>query len=396
MRSLLKNLNIKKGGIKISHFFCLVFGVVFVSQVLDPTAVAYAAEDNALQSLASILSVVIQLFTALSLLIIQFSGDLLGTEMITGDRAMEAILPLWRFMRNVTYLGFVFALLFLSASNTFAAVSGGEGGGAWTIKEKLPKIIVAMIAVNFSLLMFVTVIDAVNVGTISILSISDKGIKEKNIGELLNVRSDGEGKSCEEGAEGCKKFYEWIDELLCQSNGDKSKGILCFESEDKLKDLSGISSQKKNIFLAFAVHFQHLEKLPALAAQLESMTAVVSNVLFSAVLGTAFLIALVAIFIALLSRVFVLWLAMIFSPVLVAGAILGAEGGGDFNIKEKIVTNLIMPLKIAAVLCLTFILISAMDTSSYVNEEGIIFLDPVIRLSIIDTLCPLSNKDKTV
>ncbi len=76
-------------------------------------------------------------------------------------------------------------------------------------------------------------------------------------------------------------------------------------------------------------------------------------------MALAYVTAMIAIFIALLMRVIVLWLGMVFSPLLIAASILGVAGDGD-KVKTQVITHLIMPLKIAAAFGVSFIMIAAM------------------------------------
>ena len=325
-------------------------------EILDPWNTVFAAND-VLEGLGSVLSLIIKLFTGIALLMIQLGGELLGTDLITGKEPMTAILPLWRFIRNVTYVGFVLIILFLAFANLFASFMG-EAGGGWTIKEKLPKIIIAMIAINFSLLGFRVIIDLVNVGTVSLLAISDTAISARQadtVADMLHRETDENGGDCPPG-DNCKSFKDWINENLCPGGKPESKRALVCITEEKLDP--NLTSTKKNIFLAFAVYFQSLEKLPALAAGLKDFSNVALSTLFSLVLACAYIVALLAVFIALLSRLVVLWAGMIFSPLIVAAGVMGIGDAG--RVSEDLITHLIMPLKIAGAFAVSFVMISAM------------------------------------
>ncbi|MCF7830455.1 hypothetical protein K9M41_00445 [Candidatus Gracilibacteria bacterium] len=358
-------------------FPCLL--AFLATQFLDPTLVWAAGTDvgdnDVLKGFAQLLSILVNIFTFLSLLFLNYGGDLLGTEFLTADTPMEAIRPMWVIMRNITNIGFVLVLLFLAFSNLF---NFGEGGN-WTIKEKLPKIIFSLIAINFSLLGFRVLIDAVHVGTITILSIPQTALETKgadSIKRLLSQGIDDDGNSCTGGEDSnkatCQTFRTRINDLLCNSSFDSDGAEIvnyrAYNSDDclfritDLSNLTGMDSKSltaHNLFLAFGVFFQKLEQLPALAAELDSWSGVITNVLFSGILALAYVVALIAVFIALLLRMVVLWIAMVFAPILVAAGIMGFGGqGGDLG--KKVITNLIMPLKIAAAFAVSFIMISSM------------------------------------
>jgi hypothetical protein len=326
----------------------------------DNLGASYSAgtgSNDALQDLAKILSHIIQVLTFLALFILQVGGELFGTNYIIGEEIMETIRPMWSFVRNITNLGFVLILLFLAFSNMF---SFGEGG-SWTIKEKLPKIILSLVAINFSLLGMRVLIQATDAGTVAILSIADTALEERSVLTLKDILSqpvDREsGEVCEkDGGGDCVPFNEFLEST--QNQQDKLFSI-------KLDDLSDEQTTTRNIMTAFGVYFMHLERLPQLSAKLgsESSTggilAVVDSVLFSTIMALAYIVVLIAVFIALLARMMAMWFFLIFSPLLMAGWIMGFGGGKGGEMGQKFITYLILPLKIAAVFALSFVMIAA-------------------------------------
>ena len=176
------------------------------------------AEDGngALKGLASILSSLVGLISGLSLLLVALFGDLLGNRYITGPDAMETLQPMWLFARNVTNLFFVVLLLYLVFANLFSF-----GSGNWNLKEKLPRIILAMIAINFSLLVGRVILDGVNAVTTIIISFpselqgEEEGGYQKYMTELV----------CPEGEPALKKDKNWEDDNLTESD------YLCLERD---------------------------------------------------------------------------------------------------------------------------------------------------------------------
>ena len=71
-----------------------VLAAFIVVQFLGPEAIVFAQSDT-LKGMADFLSVIINLFTFLSLLMLNFGGILVGSEMITGVEPMSAIQPKW-------------------------------------------------------------------------------------------------------------------------------------------------------------------------------------------------------------------------------------------------------------------------------------------------------------
>lgn len=422
-----------------------VLAAFVVVQFLGPEAIVFAQEESVLKDMAEFASVFINLFTFLSLLLLNFGGVLVGSEMVTGDVPMNAIQPMWVFIRNLTNIGFVVVLVFLAFSNLFASMTGEAGGGAWTIKEKLPKIIIALVAINFSLLGFKVAVDAIHVGTVAIFGIADTALEENDfmeIGDVLKKHYWVEkkkpspppskkvelgprkaGDSCQEeydekilnlpdGPEKpkgtiltaeikddtenwlvCKSFRETLNDVVCedwrghQDEGDKGEEAAgddsdCFFmiNEGYSTSLEPSTKSSQNLFMAFGSIFMHLERLPALAANLRSLGSVVDATIFSGILSLAYVVALAAVFIALLARIVVLWIAMVFSPLLIGASILGIGGGeGGGKISSMVVTHLIMPIKVAAAFAVSFVMMLAMvEFTGGVGGENLFWFGPAL------------------
>jgi hypothetical protein len=113
--------------------------------------------------------------------------------------------------------------------------------------------------------------------------------------------------------------------------------------------------------MAFSTSLMDLQRLPSLSSKLQngSFAKVFDKALFATIMAIAYVVVLLAIFIALLLRVGALWLMLAFSPLIVAAKILGIDTkGGDMTTKG--VSYLIMPLKIAASMAISFVMINGM------------------------------------
>lgn len=362
--------------------------------------------DNPAASLAQILSLIVNLITFFIMLMINYMGDLFGVDMITGDTPMQVIRPMWVVIRNITNIIFIGILVFLVFSNLF-------GINNWSVKEKLPKVIIALVAINFSLLAFKVALDVVNVGTVTLLSIPQNMMQNKGIGSIQEIMTQGytqEGEKCNDltettknggvpwdnftdgvaqkfatkqaeypnkftGKEKCTPFYARMNKLLCDNTFDRgtaqSKDSCLFYIDPMKIDTSHANSMAShNLMAAFAVYFFRIEQLPALAGKIQSWDGVVMNVLFSTIMALAIIVALLAVFAVMLVRVVFMWIAMVFSPIFIAAGIMGVSGGSG-DLTNQFVTHLIVPIKVAAVFAVTYIMMSAMvefSTSNMQNE----------------------------
>ena len=101
--------------------------------MFDPANIAWAqnstdSASSVIKGLGSVLSVIIHMLTFIPLMIMSLGGDLLG-QMITGDKMMEVIRPMWIFVRNIVNIAFVLVFLFLAFANMV------HHQGPWSIKE---------------------------------------------------------------------------------------------------------------------------------------------------------------------------------------------------------------------------------------------------------------------
>lgn len=365
---------LKTGKISHARYLFLGMGVLvgFSALLYGGEVFAQAAPtetNDTLQAFASILAVIVKLFSFIIIYVLQFVGPLMGTEYITSDQIMEHILPMWRFIRNITNIMFVVILLALSFTNLLAI--GGQS--QWSIKEKLPKVIFAIIAINFSLLVIRVLVDVVHVGTIAMLSITDTAIEHKTKSDILTTLMNEQGELCENAGESCREFIEWFDTYLCEVERDGQGAVIGYSRGGAAVDPNDCyfsfelptedgTATETNVILAFAVYFTALQQLPGLATVADNpdWTAVVDKTLFSLILGAAYGAAILATFVVLLLRMVMLWIFMVFSPLIVGVHILGLSS--EFNPIEKFTTYLLIPLKVAAAFSVSFVMIATMFT----------------------------------
>lgn len=372
------------------------------------TSSIFGGNNEVTKAFADILAIFVNLMTFLALVMLDWGGQLMGTEMLTNDTIESALLPIWRLIRNFTNLAFVFVLIFLALANI---VSSFTGQGNWTIKEKLPRIIFAMVAINFSYLGMKVLLDAVHVGTTAILSIADTSLQSVNADHIhkvltTEVAQTGNGPLRLCGGSGggggggeCKPYYQWLNEAMCEGGPGDDKCHFCVNIEGSNCGGNGVSAGSKpdpsskashtsrNLMMAFSVHFMQLEKLVILPPQVGTGNplGVLQNFSFSMLMSLLYVIVLAAVFIALLFRVVVLWLVIIFSPALLAVNIMGI-GGSFGELNKKFVTNLIMPMKIAAAFAISFVLIVALSSfegqllaENGSGSTGLIAMGPIYK-----------------
>ncbi|PID70335.1 hypothetical protein CSB37_03035 [bacterium DOLZORAL124_38_8] len=430
---------------------------------------SFAKGDETLQSFARFFAEIIKLATFLATWILSIVGDLIDTKFVTGPEATNVLLPMWRYVRDLTNIGFVLVLVWLSFANLYSSFSDG---GNWKIKDKLPRIIIAIVAVNFSSLFLRVAIDAVNFGSIALFSIADSQLeanhatsvhriltkktwslaqRPKNInktfsskkifdkyGMVTDKEKDKNGKeipvpekqnipryvpipkvtavigepctipTTEKHYVGqtfytedfvnrnehknsiavCGSFSQSMNALFCSEEGLTSDSCFFQINPKRYQEKTGKnpkSTTAQNLFMAFGTQFIKLERLPILAANATSLYGVLDSTLFALILSVAYVIALIAFFVALVARIFVLWGAIICSPAIVGASIVGDITDKTKDAIDLFVTHLILPLKVALAFSVTFVMINGMITFKPQNlNTGFIDFGPQLSHLAMD------------
>lgn len=341
-------------------------------------------QNDALKNFSEIAATLVHVITAAAMLLIQFFPPLWGSELITGDQVTEMLRPMWIYIRNLTNIAFVGIMLFLAFTNL---ITSGKGIKDWNVKSKLGRVILGLVAINFSMLAVRVLVDVVHVGTMALLSIADPVIEANGITNVADYYSrsvDTETfQPCGPSAPGggaagpnCKTIREIINNTFCPDGGS---GNACLF---KIREMGEISAQaalmnnpeQKNIMLAFGSFFMKLESLPLLSADTGGLLDVLDSAIFSLVFAIAYVLALAAMMVVLLVRVVMMWVFIIFSPLLVTGWVLGINGLD--KISDEFKKYLIVPVKAAGALAFGFVMISQLQLMTIPSEFFVSVIEP--------------------
>lgn len=367
MRQFIKRF----GGITLST--ALVLSFLFMPDLAHAEGIG---SNDALKNFSEIAATLVHIITAAAMLMIQFFPPLWGSELITGDQVTQMLRPMWIYVRNLTNIAFVGMILFLAFSNL---VTSGKGIKDWNIKSKLGPVILGLVAINFSMMAVRVMVDVVHVGTVALLSIADPVIEARginNVADYYSRKVDTETfEDCSDGGgANCKSVRELVNNTFCPPGGEA-----CLFQIKKIEDIrtqaEGMNNpEKKNIMLAFGSFFMKLESLPLLSADTGGLLDVLDSAIFSLVFGLAYLLALAAMMIVLLVRVVMMWVFIIFSPLLVAGWVLGIGGMGKAT--EEFSKYLLVPLKSAAALAFGFVMIAQLQLMTIPSEFFVSVIEP--------------------
>lgn len=158
-----------------------------------------SSTQTAYQKAGALLSTGTQWLMMPALTIVGYIGKLLENEFIfdsnkagVGMDGMEGMLKeIWVLMRDIVNVLFVLVLLFVAFINVVKEAGSASG---WELKAILPKIVIALVAVNFSWSACKVLIDVSNVATATVLAIPQSLERYKEI-EAEVVSSDSSEKN---------------------------------------------------------------------------------------------------------------------------------------------------------------------------------------------------------
>jgi hypothetical protein len=292
-------------------------------------------------------------------------GDLLDTDMILGPGMQERLLVIWVMVRNLVNIAFVLVLLFVALYNVLG-FGGGEGDLA--IKTMLPRIVIGLVLVNFTLVLGTLAIDAANMGTtvaFSLPEVGDYNFSEVRAEFYKAVCEDSKGNpyqvtgSTDDEKEASRKQIPITAQILC---GEDETGIYSdLDSTISAEYFQNIN--KNNMGLIMAVNMGKLGELGLLKAEaITDWTSLTVNMVFSVFLHLIFAISYVVLGIILLTRILVLWLALALSPLAVFFYVVPQAkewlgGGGD--ITKKVIKHLISPILVGLSMSMGYMLLDA-------------------------------------
>ena len=399
---------------------------------------------KSMESFSAILLAIEKTINKLLWPVLYMIGDLLENKLLFGAGMEERLREIWVPVRNIINILFVLALVVLALYNVLGV--NGEGSN-YSIKSMLPKLIIAIIAVNFSFVAIKVFLDGVNVMTTAIFAIpqgteialstnaildpeNPKSIEKycKNTYASQSKQKGTDEEKVEEGienmafryakdkVEGSKPAgsYQTVDSFMVQYKNLNPAGHKQFEeyfehakatlSHCDVKDgaitLSKLGTEfygefkSNNAALAMAINmgnimfYENPEALSLLSSnQYESFTI---NIIFSLLLYVVYVMSFLALFVVLVVRLVVLWIGLALSPIIAVAIIIPAvkeKVGGELI--SKFVSHAIAPIGIAFSMTIGWIMMNAMQSSFDGGSVGLAAKDqliPGIPLPGLDTL----------
>ncbi len=335
-------------------------------------------------------------------------GNFLGIDYIYEGAMGNMLKLIWTVSRNIVNIIFVLILLVLALREIFDIKGGAEGG---KLKDYLIKFTLLLVAVNFSWLATKVVLDAANVATNIVFSIpmgvartdlnieyepcvvvsdqetegqclptafwypygSDPGNFEYRVGEGAVVKEGAVIESCNkdeirEGYDDAYFLVEGVEDVTEDSVGEDrtspywNKSITCWGNMNLLK----YNRNGSVVYLTYGMaRIQNLIKSSG-----GTLAQISVGTIMSLLLQGAYTVTLLALFIALIIRMAVLWIFVAFSPFLVL--MLFSEKfkiAGDKIGIAQFIKWAFVPVKVGAVFTVVFLMISAGQSAGYVTGK---------------------------
>ena len=351
-------------------------------------------------------------------------GGLMENDLLYGNGMEEKLRDIWIPIRNLVNILFVIVLVGLALYNVLGLSDDNS-----SIKAMLPKIVIGIIAVNFSFIAIKVVLDGINVLNTAIFALPDQ--VSQDLGKVGdNMTAEDQARLCanfngssysqyiEQSDDSIKKAVELnIYRNVGVQPDFKSAGVLATDSileiKEKIKTLDGgtggvqksfdnkvavskgggwcdgkVLSANGRLFLshynsrnaAFAlalnmgkiIYYQDVD--PKLAnSTADGVEKVFTNSLFSMLLYIVYAASFIALFIVLMGRLVVMWLSIAVSPILllmIASPQVKEKMGGLSKLSENFTKNAIAPIIISLALTIGWIMLKAIQGIEVSAQPG--------------------------
>jgi len=333
-------------------------------------------------------------------------GDLMNNNILFGAGMDERLREIWIPVRNLINLFFVLAMVVIAIYNILGV---GDDNDAYSIKQVLPKIIIAIIAVNFSFTGIKIFLDGINVLTSSIFALPDQ-VKEglanisqdpptvkrfclATMGQTiadLNPLSASDAKLdlatykieaikvIGQETPGLKAATskEEVDKLIPEDKKDKFKSAVTEAEDNRACKNNGELTERgkaflsryntQNAALAMALNMSKIVFYPEIDITTftsANISKLFINTIFSMVMYVIFVASFFILFVILVARLVVLWLGIVASPVIIVAMVLPVfkEKLGLADLLGKFVKNAVAPILIAFAMTVGWIMLRAIQ-----------------------------------
>ncbi|MBI5754102.1 hypothetical protein HZA40_03100 [Candidatus Peregrinibacteria bacterium] len=341
-------------------------------------------------------------------------GGLMENDLLFGNGMEEKLRDIWIPIRNLVNILFVIILVGLALYNVL-----GLSEDSTSIKALLPKIIIGIIAVNFSFVGIKVVLDGINMLTTAIFALptqvseglgkieSTPAMTNRLCASLEGFKPVDFNATSDENLKQAQEFatYHAVADKLMNADGTKMLTVKSTDSIQTIKDKidtlpddqkakfnkeitasknsalcdgKGLNQQgrifldhynSRNAAFALALNMGNVVFYSDVDPKITSLTKdpvekIFTNALFSMILYIVYCVSFLALFIVLMGRLAVMWVSIAISPILllmIPSTPLKDKLGGIGKISEQFTKNAIAPLLIALPLTVGWIMLKALQ-----------------------------------
>lgn len=328
----------------------------------EPSASTTPDNSEILQEFTQMITVILGFLQYLLYPILMVIAALMDNELLFSPSMESRLLQIWVEVRNWVNIFFVLILVFIAMYNVLGI--GGDGDN-YALKAILPKIVIGLIAVNFSFLAGKLLIDSVGVVTNAVYALPSSNNNslvdwdEQKAGMTLKLCKDPSGNVR------AKSTLSMLGAFFCEM--DASAQNTTGELNNFGKNFfSHFGSQ--NVAMVMMVQLGNVTDLGIVAdMEINTLTSITFEILFEIFMFILFGFAYVALVVVLLARVVVLWIGLALSPIAVLLIIfpdLASAGGGELDLKGQFIKHLFVPLVIGVVFSIGFIMLATLQGAS--------------------------------
>jgi len=360
------NQSIKKPLVIKSLFAVFLFTLVIKAQSVGLFPEALAAPTEQLQYstkdfLSHVVGVVTSLFKVIQQLlwpVLLLTGPLLDNSLIYGPGIEDRLFDIWVQFRNLTNLLVAILLIGVTLYNLLGI---GEGS-SYELKSFFKKMVIALVAINFSFFGARLILDATNVATVFAFSLPNT--VQSHSAEAIGRLEDSICSTMQDIGAGA------VQDTL---EGFTSFGLIGSDSEGFCNGASLTSSAKaffsrvsaSNLSMIMAGNYANIAEGLRASRTLE-VSLDITNMTINAILSLLIILmhgaAYLSLFFVLVARIIFLWLAISISPLVVFASIMGISAFDDLSkLLDEFFTHAIAPAKIGFAMSISYIIFSAIE-----------------------------------
>lgn len=343
--------------------------------------------DNTVNEIFQFFSLILTALQAVLWPVLMLMGGLLSNDLLFSGGMNTMLLGVWTHIRDFVNIIFVLGILFVAIYNII-----GLAGENYSIAKVLPKIAIALIAVNFSFLMAKVVLDAVNVTTTAIFAVplANNALSVNNTARIDKLSTEFCDKIINlEGLEDKDKqnntFCEPKKEASTAPQQGSQSGSTTGQMKYQLTDYGKqffSSFNSRNVALVMAIELMEITSIDEIKttsgtttelSKVKTVKELAINTIFSLIFFVIYATAFLALFITLLVRIVVLWGTIALMPLSFLGmAFEKAKIDQKNDPLSVFLTHALVPVKVALALTIGTIMITqvkqSMPSAAYATD----------------------------